>query len=45
MVGCEKYGDGAGGKMAEAENCSGECGGGLLVDITAAQRRDRAGVC
>lgn len=21
--------------MAEAENCSGECGGGLLVDITA----------
>lgn len=21
--------------MAEAENCRGECGGGLLVDITA----------
>lgn len=21
--------------MAEAENCSGECGGGLLVEITA----------
>lgn len=28
--------------MAEAENCRGECGGGLLVDITAREtRRER----
>lgn len=34
--------------MAEAENCRGECGGGLLVDITGgrktnSQREDEAG--
>lgn len=28
--------------MAEAENCSGECGGGLLVDITARETGRRA---
>lgn len=28
--------------MAEAENCRGECGGGLLVDITA-KESDRKG--
>ena len=27
--------------MAEAENCRGECGGGLLVDITATRERER----
>lgn len=30
--------------MAEAENCRGECGGGLLVDITVSRVRQRRSV-
>lgn len=30
--------------MAEAENCRGECGGGLLVDITGRRVRQRLSV-
>ena len=41
MVGCEKYGAGAGGRMAEAENCRGEWGGGLRVEITDITKRGR----
>lgn len=30
--------------MAEAENCRGECGGGLLVDITGGRETQTGGV-